>query len=275
MDLPAVSDTPPGPPPGAVPHEIHGLADSAGADRIFGWALDSSRPGHRLRLELRLGSEVIGTGVANQLRADLQSNGIGDGQHGFEIEVTPDQLQRVQEFRLLGFAADGSKVRVPIRMRRPPPKPAAPAVPAVAPEEVAQLRAELVAHANWMRELPEPKALRDLVAQHNDLAAFVRGFAAQVDQRIAALPTSEQLAALASAQQELTDHHASLAERCTALEGWMVRLEQRVNDLPAGNSMEATAPSQKMDFWLKLLFSLLGGSLLLAVLVGMVMLRSR
>ncbi len=273
MDLPAASDTPPAAPLG-VPPEIHGLADSAGADRIMGWALDHSRPGHRLRLELRLGEEVIGAGVANKPRADLEANGIGDGQHAFEIQVPAELLPRVGEFRLFGFAADGSRVRVPVRMRRPAPKPAATAgapTPGVAPEDVARLRAELGAQAKRLRELPEPKALQDMLAQHGELTTFVRAMVGQIDKRLGAVPTAEQVAGITSAQQELTLRQEGLADRCSALEGWMARLEQRLSDMPAAGTAEHAAPTHKMDFWLKLLFSLLVGSLFLALLVGVMM----
>jgi hypothetical protein len=278
MDLPVIPDSAQTQPADAPP-DIHGLADKAGPASILGWALDGARPGHRLNLELQLGREVIGTGVADQPRADLEANGIGDGRHGFEIAVLPALLQRIGDMRLFGLAADGTKVRVPMRMRRPPPPPPAPvAPPGMTLEEGERLKAELAALAQRLNDLPAAKALHQALAQQTALASQVHGMgaaldqrlAAALDQRLAAVASRDQVAQAVSAQEALQGRQDAAADRIVTLENWIARLERRVEDIPTG-APTTSAPPAMVDIWQKVLFAVLVGALAGALGVGVVL----
>ncbi len=276
MDLPVASDS--AETPADTAPDIHGLAERAGRNSLLGWALDGSRPGHRLQLELRLGDQVISTGLADRSRADLEANGIGDGRHAFELPVAPELVHRVAEFRLFGLAADGSKRRIPMRVRRPEPLPPAAVVPAPAPapapglaqEHFDRLKADVATLAQRLKQVPDGKALDDLIAQHAALAGQVRGLSAALEQRLASLASRAQMAEMTSAQAAVLAEHEAAADRLATLEAWVARLEQRAESQPAS----AVSPPQRapgMDPWQKLLFAAFGGALATALLVSLVL----
>ncbi len=272
MDLPVAAKSADSRPTDATP-DIHGLADKASPGSILGWALDGARPGHRLSLELCLGDEVVGTGVADRPRADLEANGIGDGRHAFEIAVPPALLQRMGELRLFGLAANGTKVRIPLRARRPPPPPAAPA-PIVAPgmtqEEGASLKAELDALAKRLNEMPGAKALHAVQAQQAALANQLRGISATLDQRLAGLASREQLAETRTAQEALVGRQDAATDRVVTLENWIARLEQQV-DAIATNAKTPSATPARVDIWQKVLLGTFAGALVGALATSLIL----
>ena len=266
MDRPVASDTADTAPSTAA--DIHGLAERAGRASVFGWAMDASRPGHRLQLELRLGDSVISTGIADRPRPDLEANGIGDGRHAFELPVEPEKLQRLAEFRLFGLAADGSRHRIPMRVPRPAAPPPS-AAPSMAAEDVERLKAELAALTRSLKQLPDAKALQGLVAQQAALAGQVRGLAATLDQAVAGMIKPEVLADVTAAQEALKASLDGAGDRIATLEAWMARMEQRVDEMPAGTNT-APAPLPTMDPWQKLLFATLGGALAGALAISLI-----
>ena len=58
---------------------------------IEGWCWLPSRPSARLRVELLVDDEPVTTLVADRLREDLASSGVGDGRHGF-LARAPDRI---------------------------------------------------------------------------------------------------------------------------------------------------------------------------------------
>lgn len=66
--------------------------DHASTDMIYGWVQDWSLLNHRLHVSLRSKStgEVIAEKTADQFRQDLLDAGIGDGKHGFILEIPKD-----------------------------------------------------------------------------------------------------------------------------------------------------------------------------------------
>ena len=270
MDLPVASDTAETTPADAT--DIRGLAERAVRTGISGWALDGSRPGHRLHLELQLDRAVISTGVADKPRADLEANGIGDGRHGFELLVEPELLQRVAEFRLFGLAADGSRHRIPVRIARPPapaPTPAAVAVPSLSLAEGEQLKAELAALTRQVQQLPQAAALKDILAHQAALASQVNGLASRLDQALAGMASKDGADQINAAQERMAAELEMSGDRVTTLEAWIARLEQRLGELPSGNA--APAPAATIDPWQKMLFATLAGALAGALLVSFIL----
>ena len=272
MDLPEAIAPPPaeaGPAP-----DIHGLTDGAGRDRIFGWAMDGARPGHRLKVELRLGETLLGTTTADIPRQDLTDNQIGDGCHGFEIAVPAALMLRSTEFRVVTIAATGQEVPIAVRLRRVNVRPAAgvgrpegrAAGRADAPgPEHRRLREEVATLAKRLDALPDAKTLREALSQHGGRVDQLHGLAQSFEQRLAALADTDRLDQLA-VQQGL------LAERLSALETWLARMDQRLME-PAIPVESSVGKPGRMDLWQKLLFVALGATLALALGVSL-MLRS-
>ena len=55
--------------------------------KLRGWAMVVDQPKIKANVQLRVNGRVIRNAIANVLRKDLADAGIGDGHHGFEIEV--------------------------------------------------------------------------------------------------------------------------------------------------------------------------------------------
>jgi hypothetical protein len=78
---------------------------------VFGWARDAEAPDARVELELTLDGRPVGGCTANLVREDLVSAGIGDGRHGFRLEL-PVALAPGPPHRLMVRAArDGVVLR--------------------------------------------------------------------------------------------------------------------------------------------------------------------
>lgn len=69
-----------------------GVHESAGCDRISGWAWDATRPDAAVAVDIYSDGSLIATVVADRFRADLHDRGLGNGRHGFEYH-TPPQLE--------------------------------------------------------------------------------------------------------------------------------------------------------------------------------------
>lgn len=67
--------------------EIQGRIDAVEGGRVYGWAWDRKAPEARLEVQVWLGERHLGTVVADKDRSDLRGNGIGDGQHAFELAL--------------------------------------------------------------------------------------------------------------------------------------------------------------------------------------------
>jgi hypothetical protein len=67
--------------------------------KLRGWAMVVDQPKVKANVHLRVNGKIVKNGVANRLRPDLVKAGIGDGHHGFEIDigsaVTSDALIEV------------------------------------------------------------------------------------------------------------------------------------------------------------------------------------
>lgn len=67
--------------------EARGNVDHLGPSPLMGWAWSSARPAARLTVEVSIDGRPAGRAVADRHRPDLEAAGIGDGRHGFELDV--------------------------------------------------------------------------------------------------------------------------------------------------------------------------------------------
>ncbi|HEX2255551.1 MAG TPA: glycosyltransferase family A protein, partial [Afifellaceae bacterium] len=79
---------------------------------VIGWIYDPSAPDAHLELEVRIDGTPVVTGTADRARGDLARSGIGNGAHGFAIEVPASfrdgRPHRVQAFeRATGWQLPG------------------------------------------------------------------------------------------------------------------------------------------------------------------------
>jgi GT2 family glycosyltransferase len=65
---------------------LEGLVGTA----AHGWAMDRATPNRRVKLDVLLGETVVARGVADRYRKDLLDAGMGDGRHGFSIDLPPE-----------------------------------------------------------------------------------------------------------------------------------------------------------------------------------------
>jgi hypothetical protein len=208
------------PPCPTTPGGIRGAVDNVGAERIYGWAWHPDRPAERLRIEARLGGRTVLSGRADFARADLAPSGIGDGNHAFELVMTPDCVLRRAELAIVAVAADGSEATLPFRVRR---------TPAIA---AAEARRDVERLASSQRELRDE----------------VRG-------AIASLARMQRAEGGAAAAMQVATVQARLEERLGTLDIWLTRLDQRL----AAMAEQATQqkPRRRVDFWQILLGAVL------------------
>jgi len=71
---------------------VSGYIDKAEHSTVMGWVWNSDHPDQRLTVDAHLGAKIVGSAVADQLRPDLASAGIGDGRYGFSCYLQPRGL---------------------------------------------------------------------------------------------------------------------------------------------------------------------------------------
>lgn len=89
---------------------VSGFVEYVGTDQVIGWAYDSRSPSARLEVSVRIGNEFYASGFADIARHDLLAAGIGDGKHGFEIDVREANLSAEQAATLEIHAISGVEV---------------------------------------------------------------------------------------------------------------------------------------------------------------------
>jgi hypothetical protein len=97
--------------PPALP-EVVGYVEAVAADRLLGWAWAPVTPDLRAAIELRLGDTVVARTVADLPRADLETNGIGDGRHAYNVTIPPEYRDRTAELRVFARIGDGPAVPI-------------------------------------------------------------------------------------------------------------------------------------------------------------------
>ncbi|WP_372619146.1 hypothetical protein [Falsiroseomonas sp.] len=192
---------------------IRGAVDNVGAEKIYGWAWHPDHPDERLRIEARLGSRVALTARADFARPDLPAAGIGDGNHAFEIKLTPECVARRAELAIVAVAADGSEAKLPFRVRR---------TPAIAAAEARRDVEQLVANQRALRE---------------EMRAAIAGLAR----------ASRGDTGAATAAMQVATTQARLEERLGTLDIWLARLDQRLAVLAEVAMQEK--PRRRVDAW--------------------------
>src|SRR5260221_14355730 len=71
---------------------LKGHIDVVEWPRIEGWVFAPEMPNGRIRLELAEGGDRLQTVVASAGRPDIVTAGVGDGLHGFEIDLHDSEL---------------------------------------------------------------------------------------------------------------------------------------------------------------------------------------
>jgi hypothetical protein len=88
--------------------ELQYHIDAVSADMISGWACNTLRPSKPCSIELKTGDKVLANTQAATLREDLLAAGIGNGCHGFSIQL--DMLPFSAEAREAHLFIDGKRV---------------------------------------------------------------------------------------------------------------------------------------------------------------------
>ncbi|UFH25794.1 hypothetical protein [Pseudomonas sp. CIP-10] len=68
--------------------EVRGHFDYVSDGRAYGWAYSTTIPKKKMTIEILESDEVIGHGVADEFRQDLQAANIGDGYHMFSVQLS-------------------------------------------------------------------------------------------------------------------------------------------------------------------------------------------
>jgi hypothetical protein len=92
----AKAKTPPAP-------AYEGILQGVGNGVALGWAADRGHPEARVPVALVVDGEIVAEGVADVPRPDLADMALGDGAHGFLIEL-PERLQTPARRRIVALA---------------------------------------------------------------------------------------------------------------------------------------------------------------------------
>ena len=97
---------------------ITGYVDELREDRVWGWAWDRRSPSLRVEIQVWIGDNPVATALADRPRPDLKANGVGDGQHAFEIALPEATAETVSlPIRVMAKAPGGELIELE---RRPP-----------------------------------------------------------------------------------------------------------------------------------------------------------
>ncbi len=86
-------------------HLPDGRIEAVSDGRLIGWAVDLAEPDRRLSLDVFIDNKLVRKVLADQPRADLLARGIGDGAHGFRVELPRHVLDGRRHY--VGVAARG------------------------------------------------------------------------------------------------------------------------------------------------------------------------
>ncbi len=94
----------------AGPGPLEGNFDGLDGSTISGWAFDPAQPEIPVVLEVLDGDGLIARLTANLFRSDLESAGIGDGRHGFELSLARPLSPLVRHELRVRRAIDGQEL---------------------------------------------------------------------------------------------------------------------------------------------------------------------
>lgn len=90
-------------PPAPKATAYEGILQGVGNGVALGWAADRTCPNARVEVALVVDGEIVAEGVADVPRPDLADMALGDGAHGFLIEL-PERLQTPARRRIVALA---------------------------------------------------------------------------------------------------------------------------------------------------------------------------
>lgn len=96
---------------------LKGRVDAIDQGRVFGWAFDPETPEKRLAIRVLLDGKVIAEALADRNRPDLKRNGIGDGNHAFEIALPEAANARAGDLVVMAATEKGGEL--PLRVPKP------------------------------------------------------------------------------------------------------------------------------------------------------------
>jgi hypothetical protein len=213
--------------------DLVGYVEALTADRLLGWAWAPASPEVAVSIELRLDGAVVASVMADLPRADLASNGIGDGRHAYDIPIPPEFRSRTAELRVFARLGDGPLV----------PIGAVPAAEGLS-EQVTKLQRGMEMLLNSQRLI------------HRNLQTALTAKGGQDSESSAA--TLTQLAGM----------QAATTEQLSAVERFVVRLDEQMSRLtPPPSKPEAAS----MRFPQAAMWALgVAGSALVVSLIGIV-----
>jgi hypothetical protein len=213
--------------------EIVGYVEAATGDRILGWAWAPATPELRISIELRLGDDIVANTVADLPRADLASNGIGDGRHAFDVMIPTEVRNRSAELLVFARAGDGDAF----------PIGATPAANGLS-DQVAKLLRGVDMLLNSQRLI------------HRGLQAALTGTQGKEAEPVAAALT------------RMAELQAGTEAQLSAVETFVVRLDEHLSRL---SPADAKSPDTATRFPQPVLWALgISGTALLVSIVGLI-----
>ncbi|WP_077965441.1 hypothetical protein [Ensifer adhaerens] len=191
---------------------LKGRVDAIDQGRVFGWAFDPETPEKRLAIRVLLDGKVIAEALADRNRPDLKRNGIGDGNHAFEIALPEMANARAGELVVLAATDKGGEL--PLRV----PKPDEQAAEALIAAPLAKVLDKLDVLMAAQRQLQ--------VSQRSALRSKVDG--AEDDDIPGLAAISEDVASL---RGEITQRLTDLDVHLMRLDGVVAGMEKSLNAL--------------------------------------------
>tara|TARA_B100000700_G_scaffold148161_1_gene165047 strand:+ start:443 stop:913 length:471 start_codon:yes stop_codon:yes gene_type:complete len=88
--------------------ELNYHIDAVSSDLVTGWAVNTTAPASPCSVELKVGDKVLARTTAATLREDLVAAGVGNGCHGFTLQL--DMLPFSAEARDAHLYINGKRV---------------------------------------------------------------------------------------------------------------------------------------------------------------------
>ncbi len=89
---------------------VTGLVEYAGTGSVTGWAYDPESPEGRLEITVRIRNEFLASSFADIDRKDLLAAGMGDGKHGFNINVSEAGISAEDAGELVVHGISGADI---------------------------------------------------------------------------------------------------------------------------------------------------------------------
>jgi hypothetical protein len=94
-------------PTSAVARGLDGRLETILDGVVIGWAFDWSSPDSRVEVDLLVDGERVGGTTADMLRPTLREEGLGDGRHGFHLELPARLRDGGSHSIAVAFSASG------------------------------------------------------------------------------------------------------------------------------------------------------------------------